>query len=73
MAKDNAVRNQKVFVSLGSVLELQQRYLNVVAMAKSVKLAQDPTSYDSLITQKRTLESIISLLELPINEVQIKV
>ncbi len=59
MANDNAVRNQKVFVTLQSILELQQRYV----VAKDLVAQLDYT--EAQVVRKRALREIIELLQLP--------
>jgi hypothetical protein len=66
MATDKAVQNQKVFISLTSVLDLQERYFRVVSMAQLDKQAERPVSM--CLERKRAMEEVIDLLGLPINK-----
>lgn len=63
MAKDNAVRDQKVFVRLGSVMELQEQYLRTCDDAS--KATQGGT-YGSALARKAAYENVIKMLDLPI-------
>jgi len=61
-----AVQNQKVFIPLTSVLELQERYLRVVNMVEADKRNGTPMSIS--MERKRSIEEVIDLLGLPINK-----
>lgn len=63
MEKDNAVRNQKVFVRLDKVLALQKRY---VRTTDGEKQAATETAQATWRARKEAFEEIIALLELPI-------
>lgn len=68
MEKNNAVRNQKVFVSLTSVLDLQERYLQIVAQAEKDYHSDKPHGNSYTVERKRAIEEVIDLLDLPINK-----
>ncbi len=67
MAKDNAVQNQKVFVSLEKVLEFQRQYLDTMAECK--RLAANSTHCGSYAETRRAFERVIELFNLPIRKV----
>ena len=74
MAKDNAIRDQKVFVRLGAVLELQKMYSEMsdkygcaVNAAAATPTANNKAGVDRLRTYKQALERVIKTLELPID------
>ena len=67
MAKDNAIRDQKVFVRLGAVLELQKLYSESLRDFGTLKNAATPVDRSTLDLARRkraTLEQVIKLLEL---------
>jgi hypothetical protein len=66
MAKDNAVQNQKVFVPLAAVLDLQERYLRTVSIVERDRSQNLPCQLQ--IERKRSFEEVIDLLGLPINK-----
>jgi hypothetical protein len=68
MDKNLAVQNQKVFVTLESVLDLQREYLRTESEIQRVRLsnAGDTLPYTQ---RKRQLEQVIDILGLPITKV----
>jgi hypothetical protein len=65
MEKDKAVRDQRVFIRLDKVLELQRLYsqaIDAVILSRRTQTAYDHAGY----TRLSTLEQVISLFELPI-------
>jgi hypothetical protein len=69
MEKDNAVRDQKVFVRLGAVLELQRLYSDAsdkYHTANNLKTTH-PADLRSLRANKVAIERVIKTLDLPIN------
>jgi hypothetical protein len=69
MEKDNAVRDQKVFVRLGAVLELQRLYSDAsdkFTTANNCKTTL-PADLRSLRVHKQSLERVIKTLDLPIS------
>lgn len=68
METTKAVLNQKVFVQLSAVLDLQKRYLDTVAEYKKLK-EQGGTMQSAYYERKRTMEQMIDLLGLPIQKV----
>ena len=65
MAKDEAIRNQKVFVRLDNVMDLQRRY------------ERAKTGYDKAVgdlaqsvwkARKEAFEEVIAVLQLPMNQ-----
>lgn len=76
MEKD-AVPNQKAWVRLAAVLDLQKRYLQTVQEYQRVKADEAAKKPGDIVTtslicwseRKRTFEQIIKVLELPIEMV----
>jgi hypothetical protein len=66
MATDKSVQNQKVFITLASVLEFQERYLRIAAQCEEEKKNNRPNGIQ--IDRKRAYEDVIDLLGLPINK-----
>lgn len=67
MAKDNAIRDQKVFVRLGAVLELQKLYSEVTRQfGQARNTTPAPSDLSDIRRKKVTLEQVIKTLELPI-------
>jgi hypothetical protein len=69
MANDDAVRNQKAFIRMQAVLELQKRYLLTVQEEWNTRpdVGVSPGSTNQCLQERRrTLEQVIELLELPI-------
>jgi hypothetical protein len=64
MEKDNAVRNQKVFIRLQSVLDLHARY-NSTAQEYARLKEQGGTMASSMLDRKRTFEQVFEMLEIP--------
>ena len=64
MEKDNAVRNQKVFIRLQSVLDLHARYNSTVQEYARLK-DQGGTMASTYLDRKRTFEQVFEMLELP--------
>jgi hypothetical protein len=59
--------NQKVFIPLVSVLDLQERYLQTITQAeKDYHEGIKPHGNSYTLERKRTIEEIIDLLGLPI-------
>lgn len=67
MAKDEAIQNQKVFVRMDAVLELQRYYTFVV---RNVKNTEGRDGSDRVrqhaMGRKEAIEKTIQILELPI-------
>lgn len=63
MAKDNAVQNQKVFVTLESVLDFQRVYLRMAAISDN-----NTSGMNQALHSKRVMEQMIDLLGLPIQK-----
>lgn len=67
MAKDEAIRNQKVFIRMDRVLELQRHYTFV---ARNAKGCADRPNSDGVklqaVARLQAVEKVIELLELPI-------
>jgi hypothetical protein len=70
MAKDASIQNQKVFVRLQSVLDLQKRYHETAKYHAQLK-AQGGTMAESVLERKRAFEMVIDILELPIPKPEI--
>ena len=68
MDKDTSIRNQKAFIRMSAVLDLQKRYMNV-SVEYTKRKEQGGTLADTYLTQKRTFEQVIDMLELPIEKV----
>ncbi len=68
MDKDTSIRNQKAFIRMSAVLDLQKRYLTVSNQYAERK-AQGGTSAENFLIQKRIFEQVIDMLELPIEKV----
>ena len=72
MAKDDAVRNQKAFIRMSAVLELQARYHHA-AQEERIQRPDAGVSgtltYQRVTERKRTFEQVIDMLELPIAKV----
>jgi hypothetical protein len=69
MEKDKAVQDQKVFIRLGAVLELQSKYIEITNKINTVTNAPgliDTDEISRLRIRKHTLESAIRTLQLPI-------
>jgi hypothetical protein len=64
MATDNAVSNQKVFVTLRSVLELQNQIKNA-KIALETAIAKSSSSVETYRERYRTLDNTATLLGLP--------
>lgn len=64
MAKDEAIRHQKVFISLDAVLELQRKYTEYRQSADT-KPVTDP-AYNVTAYTRNGLEMAIDILGLPI-------
>jgi len=64
MATDNAVSNQKVFVTLRSVLELQNQIKNA-KIALEQAIAKSSSSVETYRERYRTLDNMATLLGLP--------
>jgi hypothetical protein len=69
MEKDQSIRNQKVFIRLDKVLDLQKSYLNSIADVKKhyPSNGNNPSlAWQRAFAQKQTLEQVIKTLDLPI-------
>ena len=69
MEKDNSVRNQKVFVRMESVFELQRQYLAAVdkyRVEKERERSGNKSDLAATHAAKRIHEQIIKTLDLPI-------
>ncbi len=64
MAKDDAVRNQKVFITLESVLAFQSQIKNA-KLALEQAIAKSTTSVELYRERYRTLDNTARLLGLP--------
>ena len=67
MEQTKAVQNQKVFVQLNSVLELQAEYLRLLGERDACKAAGSTNRLESLRTRIQGMERVIKLLGLPIS------
>lgn len=71
MANDSAVRNQKVFVTLASVLQLLEEY-NRVKSASSTTACQmarasnNMDTYNAMVARRQGLEFAFRTLDLPV-------
>lgn len=64
---EKSIQNQKVFISLSAVMEVQKRYLDTSTECRRLRErdAKDPL-LNSYVERKRTMEQLIDLLSLPI-------
>lgn len=69
MAKDEAIRNQKVFVRLGAVLDLQLDYAQAVVAygVEHNKEKEDSSLRDFYRGRVTAFQEVIKTLELPIS------
>jgi len=63
MATDNSIQNQKVFVKLAAVLQLQAHYKEVLAYQGN---AAGDCENDCRAAEREAIEKVIRTLELPI-------
>jgi hypothetical protein len=73
MAKDaNAIRDQKIFIRLDKVLELQRLYtqsVDAVIASKKVQTTHDYAAYARL----NAIEQVITMFDLPIPSERVRI
>jgi hypothetical protein len=75
MEKDNAVRNQKAFIRMATILEFQRYYDSIVQELREARSAVTTPNVTDMRTRlavrKDSLERAIQMLELPITIVRV--